>query len=210
MVCAALLTLSVLLCGNFDDAVLAVSSLRAVDKEDGPYESQSPAEARIEAWEFLLATGGLQTDLSWVFVPGHPRGDKATQNEVRRQLRVLQRFMTRLKLSVMRPDSQLIKGGLGRGTHSRALVEPGQRYVVYLHHGCRGKGLDTSYRIMPAPHRSTPQLAIPAGSYRSEWLDPASGKSLAVTTFSHRGGNKDLVSPSYTEDIVLFIERVRR
>ncbi|MCC6819425.1 MAG: hypothetical protein IT579_01735 [Verrucomicrobia subdivision 3 bacterium] len=46
-------------------------------------------------------------------------------------------------------------------------------------------------------------LELPAGDYRAEWLDPKNGTVTRREDFQHRGGDKTLTSPAFTEDAAL-------
>ena len=59
----------------------------------------------------------------------------------------------------MKPDDTLVKGGLPAKGQARALAKPGKQYALYLSGGPPAKL----------------ELALPAGRYRCEWLDPESG-----------------------------------
>ncbi len=179
----------------------------ALDETDGITEHLTPSEARVEAWEFLIGGGGIYSNLCWEYVPGNPRGDTAAGREVRSQLGVLKKFMDKLNLVDMRPDKGIIQGGLEPGTHASVLAEPGKSYVTYLHHGSRSKKLDTSYRVTQGRHRASPRLKLPTGSYRAEWLDPATGKSVSKATIDHSGGTREFTSPEYSEDILFVLQR---
>jgi hypothetical protein len=50
-------------------------------------------------------------------------------------------------------------------------------------------------------------LDLPAGSYRADWIDPASGSVVETEAFTHQGGNRTLVTPKHAVDIALRIKR---
>ncbi len=53
------------------------------------------------------------------------------------------------------------------------------------------------------------RLDLPSGNYRAEWLEPRSGNIPAAERFQHTGGEKVLVAPGFSEDIVLKLTRRR-
>jgi hypothetical protein len=69
------------------------------------------------------------------------------------------------------------------------LSQRGVAYAVYV-----GAGTQAELR-----------LELPAGSYRAEWVDTRSGKVERAEDFVHGGGERQLTSPKYHEDIALRI-----
>jgi hypothetical protein len=56
----------------------------------------------------------------------------------------------------------------------------------------------------PGTYRDTLTLkAIPAGRYRLEWVDPASGEVKATNSVRWGGGDLALTTPSYSIDVAL-------
>jgi hypothetical protein len=177
------------------------------DDETG-FRGTSDLPYRTEAWDFLLAGGSVYSNLDYSFSCKHPDGKaKVTTSpggggpSLRRQLQILKQFMDDLNFVSMKPDNSIIKGGhintplSGNPPEAkatvRALVEQGRAYAVYV----RG-GTD-----------ATLDIALPAGTYRAEWINTKTGAADKREEFEHSGGTKRLVSPSYHEDIAL---RVRR
>jgi hypothetical protein len=163
---------------------------------------------RTEAWDFLLAGGGVYSNLDYSFSCKHPGGTaKVTTSpggggpSLRRQLQILKQFMDDLNFISMKPDNSAIKGGwitaslTGNPPEAkatvRALVEPGRAYGVYVRGGTE----------------TTLDIALPAGTYRAEWINTKTGATDKKEEFEHSGGTKRLVSPSYHEDIALRIQR---
>ena len=71
---------------------------------------------RSEAWDFLLAGGGLYNNLDYSFTPGHPdgtfrdyRSPGGGSPELRKQLGILKRYLEGLDFIRMKPDSTAIK-----------------------------------------------------------------------------------------------------
>jgi hypothetical protein len=97
------------------DAVRANYKLNQVigDNETG-FKGTGDAHYRMEAWEFLLAGGGLYNNLDYSFVAGSE---------------------DRFDFVRMRPDEMVVKGGLPSKGRARVLSEPGKQYAFYLHGG---------------------------------------------------------------------------
>jgi hypothetical protein len=64
------------------------------------------------------------------------------------------------------------------------------------------------YIVKPGHYHETLVLDLPGGTYRADWVDPASGSVISSATFTHQGGKKNLDTPEHTVDIALRIKRV--
>ena len=60
---------------------------------------------------------------------------------------------------------------------------------------------------LPPQPMIAPELDLPAGSYRAEWISPLTGKTVKSETFRHPGGTRSLAAPAFSEDIALRIKR---
>jgi len=145
-----------------------------------------------QAWNFLLSGGSTFDGLDYSFSPGHEAGDDAEPNgpgggsaALRRELGILAKFLQRFSLPDLRPNPQVVKHAAG--VSARALSNPGREYAIYLD----GRG----------PAELT--LDLPQGNYSTEWIDVASGAALFSGNFSHSGGAKLLVSPTFAESVAL-------
>ena len=166
--------------------------------QDGPRTGDT--HYRMEAWEFLLAGGGLYNNLDYSFAVGHEDGtykypDKTPgggNTSFRSQIHVLKKFLDGFDYIRMNPDKDVVKGGLPAKGQARVLSEPGKQYAVYFFNGPSAK----------------PLLALPTGEYTAEWLSPVTGKVLQSETVIAKGTTFELASPKYNPDIALRIKRV--
>lgn len=110
------------------------------DNETG-FRGTADAPYRREAWDFLVAGGGLFNNLDYSFTVLSPRGDwtgyPPTQPgggspALRRQLGILASTLRGLDLLHMEPSPSILRATPG-GTTGRALAAPGKSYLVYLH-----------------------------------------------------------------------------
>ena len=167
------------------------------DNETG-FAGTKDSTYRREAWEFLMAGGGLYNNLDYSFTVGHEKGTfvyPSTQpgggsTALRKQLGYLKDFMYRFDFIRMRPDSMLnIKASQRR---SYGLSEPGKQYAIYF--------------------RSTKELNVemmlPAGTYEIEWLDPVAGTKDKKKVIQHPGGKATIIAPEYKEDAALRLIKV--
>jgi PA14 domain len=109
------------------------------DNETG-FRGTSDLAYRSEAWEFVLAGGGLYNNLDYSFTVGHEDGTFTFPDtqpggggpRLRRQLRVLSGLVHGFDFVRMKPDTSVIQAGVPAGGSAQALVEPGRSYIVYL------------------------------------------------------------------------------
>jgi len=157
----------------------------------------SHTKYRTEGWDFIIAGGGVYDHLDLSFTVGHEDGTGKSNPAwnggpaLHRQLEVLRDFINSFDFVKMTPDSSVIKGGIPSGVSARAVVQHGHAYAVYIRGGTQ----------------VDPMLELPPGAYRAEWVNTKSGDVSGIEEFRHRGGEKALSSPRYSEDIAL---RVRR
>jgi hypothetical protein len=168
------------------------------DNETG-FKGTNDTHYRMEAWEFILAGGGLYNNLDYSFVAGredgtfvYPKTQPGGGNPaLRRQLKVLKDFIHGFDFLRMKPDHSVVQGGLPDQARARALVEPGRQYAIYVFGG----------------NQAHLVLDLPAGDYAAEWINTMSGAIDKKDALKHAGGTVTLVSPAYAQDIAL---RVRR
>jgi hypothetical protein len=166
---------------------------------------------RREAWEFLLAGGGVVSHLDFSFTCESPAGEGGVKDApggggpaIRKQLQVLKEFLTGFDFIRMRPENGVLRRGAAPGQRTaRVLAEPGKAYAIYVAGGARegdppGSGSAPAIDLV---------LELPAGSYRAEWLNPRTGEVDKTESFDHPGGARKLVSPPCAEDIALGVKR---
>lgn len=148
---------------------------------------------RSEAWEFMLAGGGLYNNLDYSFTAAHPTGTFLEYTspgggspELRHQLQTLKRFVESFDFIHMKPNKSMFTGT--KDLRIEALVKPGQQVAAYLFGG----------------KQTELHLDLPAGHYRLEWLDPVTG-AASHSELHHAGGVVTLKVPEYHEDIALGI-----
>ena len=138
------------------------------------FRGTNNAPYRMEAWEFILAGGGLYNNLDFSFSAGHERGDflypenqpGGGNAELRKELGALRDFINRFDFVRMKPDRSFIKSCGPDKMQAYALVEPGKQYAA-----CFFSGTNTVARNISAT------LSLTNGSYRVEWIDVISGKT---------------------------------
>jgi hypothetical protein len=151
---------------------------------------ETDAVYRRQAWEFLMAGGGVFSMLDYSFAVGHEDGTLANRAPgggspaLRRQLRVLKDFLHAFDVPDLRPRPGLVASAPGAFT--RALGTKKKR-GVYV----RGDG------------RTTLTVDLPKADWREEWVDTRTGAVAKSGAFAHKGGRRALASPPYDRDVAL-------
>jgi hypothetical protein len=168
------------------------------DNETG-FKGTADAHYRMEAWEFILAGGGLFNHLDYSFVVGHedgsfdypPKTPGGGGLKFRKQMKTLSEFIHGFNFVRMKPDEEVVKGGVPPKGRVRVLSEPGQQYAVYV---VGGQGV-------------TLALELPAGLYQAEWFDPLRGIALTNHLVKATEPMTELTSPKFESEIALCIRR---
>jgi hypothetical protein len=196
-----------------DTVALNYDLSRVIGDNETGFRGTNDAPYRTEAWDFIVAGGGLFNHLDYSFITGQENGTfvyPASQPgggspALRRQISFLGRTIHGLNFVRMAPDNQVLKGALPPGVAARALSIPGRDYLIYLCTHLPKKG-DKS----PPPTRFSEnevllELALPAGKYQMEWLDTKACVASRRSRVSHASGTLRLPVPSFDTDIALRI-----
>ncbi|MFC2126425.1 hypothetical protein ACFLU5_16660 [Bacteroidota bacterium] len=167
---------------------------KVINFDESGFSGDLDETYRIQAWNFMLAGGGVFNNLDYSFVPGQENGDFMANSPgrgskaLRKQLKFLREFLEGFNFSEMWPDPSF--STYVTGAHSRALINSGKEYSIYFYNG--GK-CQINYDV-------------PQGTYHIKWIKPASGKVIDEKTESHSGGPFKLSSPEFESDICLSIK----
>lgn len=196
------------------DAVTLNHGLNKVigDNETG-FRGTNNIAYRTEAWDFILAGGGLFNHLDYSFVAGHEDGTfayPATQPgggnaQLRREFRILREFIHGFDLVRIRPDSTVIRGGVPPGGSARALVDPGRAMAIYVRDVAPG-GRPASGAAADTLETAL-EVALPPGRWRGEWVNTLTGQRTGPVDLEG-GGIRVVKAPAYRDDIALRLERV--
>jgi hypothetical protein len=150
---------------------------------------------RANAWNFILAGGGIYNNLDYSFFVGYEDGTLVNDApghgsaSLREQLSFLKNFMEGFDFIRLKPSRHLVK--LAPGTVPQVLANEGKEYAVYLSGGSQ----------------CDLQLYLAPGKYEATWLNTVSFDTEKTEAFEHSGEEKTLVSPVYDGDIALKIIR---
>ena len=179
------------------------------DDETG-FAGTSDATYRGEAWDFVVAGGGLFNNLDYSFVAGGEDGSFAYPQTqpgggsaaLRRQLTILRDFIGGFDFVRMTPDDSVIAGGIPSRGSARALVERDKAIAIYVRK-------DRSKKPVPAgadPGPTALQVALADGMWQVEWIDTRSGDIVKRERVAG-GSVRTLQAPAYEDDVALRLER---
>jgi hypothetical protein len=172
---------------SFDETGFASPSDRVAAPE-------TDAVYRRQAWEFLMAGGGIFSMLDYSFAVGHEDGTSTARAPgggspaLRRQLRVLKDFLHSFDIPDLQPEPGFVQSAPGAFTRA---VGTKKKRGVYV----RGDG------------RTTLAVDLPKGDWREEWIDTKTGAISKSGAFAHEGGRRKLASPPYERDVALRLVR---
>lgn len=173
------------------------------------YRNTDPVVAsRVEAWEFMVGGGASFNHLNGQFTAADPGGNTPDNTQILSALRNLKQFLYSFDFIKMHADKNFVVSGMPDGAYCRGISEPGEQYALYHHHS-RLANNGMYYIVNPGDYHENLVLNIPSGTYKADWVNPASGTVVSSFSFAHQGGNQDLTVPEHSVDITLRIKRVR-
>ncbi|MGA2983726.1 MAG: hypothetical protein ABSG32_07915 [Terriglobia bacterium] len=174
----------------------------------GWYHDTDPvAASRVEAWEFMVGGGASFNHLNSRFTAEDPAGNTPDNAQVMAALRNLKSFIYSFNFLKMRAGADFVVSGVPASVYCRGMSQRGEQYALYHHHS-ELEHDQMYYIVKPGHYHETLVLDLPGGTYRADWVDPASGSVISSATFTHQGGKKNLDTPEHTVDIALRIKRV--
>ncbi len=168
---------------------------RVIGFDESGFAGSEDITYRKQAWNFIIAGGGLFNNLDYSFAIGEEDGKAVNKapgggsSNLRKQLKVLSDFINSFDLVKMKPDYDIIIQS--PGVFTRAISEPGKQYAIYIHSGSK---CDLN-------------LKLPAGKYTFEWISTKDGGQIKTGKIVHKEDQILIKSPEYVEDIALKIIR---
>jgi hypothetical protein len=188
---------------------------KLIGENETGFRGTNDSQYRMEAWDFIVAGGGLFNNLDYSFTAGHedgtfinPEGQPGGGSALlRRQYSFLKKRFEQLDFIHMRPDKNALKAQLPEGASTRVLVKPGQDYLVYIRSGLGDWKKHPERKTKFAPNEVEVELALPAGDFSAEWLDTKNCASAGTTQFTHAGGAKTIAVPAFEDDLALLVRK---
>lgn len=183
---------------------------RVIGENETGFRGTGDDVYRAEAWDFIVAGGGLFNHLDYSFVAGNEDGTFLYPSSqpggggvaFRNQLRVLRDFIHGFGFLRMKPANELLREGRRDDVSIRVLAEPGRQYAVYLHNSPPPAWKEPS-RLNTGSFQTSFALEAPAAAYVAEWIEPATGRIVRKDELKHAGGALSLRSPEYAQDLAL-------
>jgi len=170
------------------------------------YKGDRVAASRVEAWEFMVGGGAGFNHLNGRYTVADPAGKTPDNAEVLNTLRNLKDFIHSFDFLKMHADKSFVITEVPQGVYRRGISQPGQQYALYQHHS-KIEDRNHYYIVTPGNYEENLVLNLPAGTYKIDWVDPASGSVRRSDTIIHKGGNREFTTPRYVVDIALRIRR---
>jgi hypothetical protein len=167
------------------------------------------ADVRVEGWWFMLRGGAGFINLNGEYCRGQESGGKDTQAIIVPQKKILKDFIDRFDLAGMVRFTDL--GGVPADAFASAIAQQGKQYAVYMFHGTHDGKWGAHFVAKPGSYRDTAILnAIPPGTYKLEWIDPATGRTTGTDNISWAGGDLKVTTPVYSIDVALRMRQAPR
>ncbi len=168
------------------------------DDETG-FLGQVASPYRREAWSFMLAGGGAFSHLDYSFTVEHPEGSAPVEGstpgyggaDLRQQLAFMRHFLEQEEVWKMKPYNEMFAWNAGQ-VQAQALCKPHQTYLAYFANNSPG---------------NTQMLALPAGKYLLEWINPTLGNVFQKQIIEHHGEYYNILLPNHADDLLMKISK---
>jgi hypothetical protein len=101
----------------------------------------------------------------------------------------------------MKPNDAVLKS-VSEGLAARALAEPGKAYAIYLRVPIPQRPKRIEEHLREGIEARLVVDLLP-GHYRAEWVNTLTGTVERVEELKHSGGERELRSPKFANDIAL-------
>jgi hypothetical protein len=187
-----------------DTVALNWSLERPIGDNETGFRGVNNLPYRVEAWDFMLAGGALFSHLDYSFTVGHEDGSfvfppsqpGGGNPDLRRSFRALREFLEGFDFIHMRPDPDVIAGGVPPARHARALAQPGRAVAIYIRP-------DPPTKRPEKPVAARLELRLAPGAWKAEWVSPETGEVLKTESAEGGAAPAVLQSPEFPEDISL-------
>ncbi len=175
------------------------------DNETG-FKGIEDVQYRTEAWDFMVAGGGLFNHLDYSFTADHENGTFIVEKgqpggggaTIRSQLKILKEVFNEVDFIKMKPSDSIIKNLSGSAT-VRILANEGEQYLIYINNTVKKEEeRNKNFSFI---------MELARGRYKAEWINPVSGDRSGLNIGNYQGGELTVNTPPLSEDIALLIKR---
>jgi len=175
------------------------------DNETG-FDGIEDATYRSEAWNFILAGGGLFNNLDYSFTIGAEDGTSPIGKDqpggggrkFRSQLKILADFVGSMDFYKMKPlDEEMYMSADTGSTTIRALALGSELIAAYIHRN------DT------VPDATVIEPELGEGEYKLEWTDTKTGAGSMQVLTNRKPGRVKIATPQFSEDLALKIIKIK-
>jgi hypothetical protein len=164
---------------------------RVISFDESGFSGSESGTYLKQAWNFILAGGGIFNNLDYSFYPGFEDG--TGQNEapgggdiiLRTKLKILKNFMEGFNFIRLKPDMNVILHA--PGLFAKILAWKGNEYAFYF----EGKG------------NSELSLSLPDGNYSARWYNIDTGEVINSFIIKSQGDKTILKTPDFKEAVAL-------
>jgi len=171
---------------------------RVIGDDETGFAGKGDFVYRREAWEFLLAGGGLFNHLDYSFTRDHEDGTADWRapggggRMLRKQLGMLREMLQAMPLSRCGPRLDLIAGGPPKNCRVSVFGDEKHGWLIYL----AGKAPETL------------RVNLGKGNWNGSWGNPGECLLMPVLNLKHGGGVREFDVPFFSEDCVLNLKPV--
>ena len=172
---------------------------------------------RMEAWDFILAGGGLYNNLDYSFTAGHEDGTyvfPAAQPgcgspNFRRQISYLGKFIHQFDFIHAKPNHEILGSQLPAGMSARALAKLPDECCIYLRTVLTDQPHDRKPVLYPGQSIQL-TVKLPPGRYQANWFDTKTGNTAQTESVEVASADGWKCSaPAFEDDIALGITKVK-
>jgi hypothetical protein len=184
-----------------DSATWNLGWNRVVGYDETGFAGGKDTTYRRQAWNFIMAGGGLFNSLDYSFSVGFENGTDHQPTSpggggvaLRKQLRILKEFLETFTLQRMHPDNDVVVHA--PGFIPRCLCETGRQYAIYLE--------------SKVEHKKNSQLTlkVPHGKYEVLWIHPASEREEPASVVEHSDSLLKLTTAEFTGELAFRLKRI--
>jgi hypothetical protein len=179
------------------------------DNETG-FNGISDVQYRTEAWDFIIAGGALFNNLDYSFTADHENGTFTVEQgqpggggiNLRSQFKILSQVLSEIDFLKMKPNDSVLHYAFAAPATARALISEGNQYLIYIN----AKNADNDSLARDEKYFAF-SIILPIGDYSAKWINTLTGERTPFNIKEHEGGEFQLETPGFADDIALMIRK---